>query len=233
MGPHHVVILSDGFWRTHLNADPNIQGKILTLNGERYDVVGVMPSSFYTAEAPALWAPMAFKPKDPYDSHNNYYLQLLGRLKPGVTREQARLDLNGIMASIAQQFPENKGIGVGVRPLRDQWVGDVRLPLMLLLCAVSFVLLIACVNLANLMLARSAARQKEIAIRSALGAGRRRLIRQFITESILLSLLGGALGLGLAYLCCACSRWLKTFYRECSRSNSMAGSCSSPSWCRY
>lgn len=200
-GSHHVVILSDGFWRTHLNADPNIQGKALTLNGERYDVVGVMPSGFYTAEAPVLWAPMAFKSKDPYDSHNNYYLQLLGRLKPGVTREQARLDLNGIMASIAQQFPENKGIGVGVQPLRDQWVGDVRLPLMLLLCAVSFVLLIACVNLANLMLARSAARQKEIAIRSAMGAGRRRLIRQFLTESILLSLLGGALGLGLAYLC--------------------------------
>ena len=101
-GQHHVVILSDGFWRTHLNADPNIQGKILTLNGERYDVVGVMPYSFYTAEAPVLWAPMAFKPKDPYNSHNNYYLQLLGRLKPGVTREQARLDLNRIMASIAQ-----------------------------------------------------------------------------------------------------------------------------------
>jgi putative ABC transport system permease protein len=200
-GLHRVVVLSDGFWRTHLSADPNIQGKTLTLNGERYEVVGVMPSSFYTAEAPALWTPMAFKPKDSYDSHNNYYLQLLGRLKPGVTREHARLDLNGIMASIAQQFPENKGIGVGLRPLRDQWLGDVRLPLIILLCAVSFVLLIACVNLANLMLARSASRQKEIAIRSALGAGRRRLIRQFITESILLSLLGGALGLGLAYLC--------------------------------
>lgn len=200
-GSHHVVILSDGFWRTHLNADPNIQGKTLTLNGERYDVVGIMPSSFYTAEAPQLWAPMAFKPKDPYDSHNNYYLKLLGRLKPGATREQARLDLNGIMTTIAQQFPENKGIGAGLQPLRDQWLGDVRLPLMILLCAVSFVLLIACVNLANLMLARSAARQKEIAIRSAMGAGRRRLIRQFITESILLSLLGGALGLGLAYLC--------------------------------
>ncbi|MGB8131833.1 MAG: ABC transporter permease [Candidatus Angelobacter sp.] len=200
-GSHHVVILSDGFWRTHLSADSNIQGKTLTLNGERYDVVGVMPSSFYTAEAPAVWTPMAFKPKDPYDSHNNYYLQLVARLKPGATREQARLDLNGIMASIAQQFPENKGIGVGVQPLRDQWVGDVRLPLVILLCAVSFVLLIACVNLANLMLARSAVRQKEIAIRSALGAGRRRLIRQFITESILLSLLGGALGLGLAYFC--------------------------------
>jgi len=200
-GSHRVVILSDGFWRSHLNAEPNIQGKTITLNGERYDVVGVMPSSFYTAEAPALWAPMAFKPKDPYDSHNNYYLQMLGRLKPGVTHEQARLDLNGIMTSIAQQFPENKGIGVGLQRLQEQWVGDARLPLMVLLCAVSFVLLIACVNLANLMLARSAARQKEIAIRSALGAGRRRLIRQFITESILLSLLGGALGLGLAYLC--------------------------------
>jgi predicted permease len=200
-GAHRVVILSDAFWRTHLGADPDIQGKILRLDGEAYDVVGVMPASFYTVEDPQLWAPMAFKPKDSLDSHNNYFLTMIGRLKAGVTPQQASLDLNDIMASIAKQFPENKGIGVGLQRLSDAWVGDVRLPLLVLLCAVSFVLLIACVNLANLMLARSAARQKEIAIRSALGAGRRRLIRQFITESILLALLGGALGLGLAYLC--------------------------------
>jgi putative ABC transport system permease protein len=198
-GSHRVVVLSDGFWRTHFGSDPAIQGKVLRLDGESYDIVGVMPASFYTAEASQLWVPMAFKPKDPYDSHNNYFLQMVGRLKPGVAPQQAQLDLNSIMGSIAQQFPENKGIGVDLQPLRDQWVGDVRLPLVVLLCAVSFVLLIACVNLANLMLARSAARQKEIAIRSALGAGRLRLIRQFITESVLLALLGGALGLALAY----------------------------------
>jgi predicted permease len=200
-GSHRVVILSDAFWRTHFGADPDIQGKVLRLDSEPYDVVGVMPAIFYTAEASQLWVPMAFKPKDPFDSHNNYFLQMVGRLKPGVVPQQAQFDLNSIMASIAQQFPENKGIGVDLQPLRDQWIGDVRLPLVVLLCAVSFVLLIACVNLANLMLARSAARQKEIAIRSALGAGRRRLIRQFITESILLAMLGGVLGLALAYLC--------------------------------
>jgi putative ABC transport system permease protein len=198
-GSHRVVVLTDGFWRTHFGADPAIQGKVLRLDGESYDIVGVMPASFYTAEASQLWVPMAFKAKDPYDSHNNYFLQMVGRLKPGVAPQQAQLDLNSIMASIAHRFPENKGIGVDLQPLRDQWVGDLRLPLVVLLCAVSFVLLIACVNVANLMLARSAARQKEIAIRSALGAGRSRLIRQFITESILLSLLGGALGLSLAY----------------------------------
>lgn len=200
-GSHRVVIVSDGFWRSHLGADSAIQGKTLRLDGEAYDVVGVMPRSFYTAEAPQFWVPMAFKPKDSFDSHNNYFLTMIGRLKPGVTPQQANVDLNSIMASIAKQFPENKGIGVDLQRLSDAWLGDVRLPLVVLLCAVSFVLLIACVNLANLMLARSAARQKEIAIRSALGAGRWRLLRQFITESILLGLLGGALGLALAYFC--------------------------------
>jgi putative ABC transport system permease protein len=133
------------------------------------------------------------------DSHNNYFLTMAGRLKAGVTQQQALADLNAIMLGIAQQFPENKGIGADVQPMRDAWVGDVRPALMVLLGAVGFVLLIACVNVANLMLARSSGRQKEIAIRSALGAGRSRLFRQFITESVLLSLVGGACGLGLAY----------------------------------
>src|SRR5262249_33667497 len=148
-----------------------------------------------------LWVPMAWKPKDVMDSHNNYFLNMIGRLKPGVTREQAKSDLNAIMLAIAQQFPENKGIGADLKPMHETLVGDVRPALLLLLGAVGFVLLIACVNLANLMLARSAGRQKEIAIRSALGASRRRLLRQFMTESILLSLTGGILGLGLAYFC--------------------------------
>jgi putative ABC transport system permease protein len=198
-GEHHVVVVSEGFWRSHLNADANINGKTLSLHGETYNVVGVMPASFYTSNPVELWVPMAWKPKDVMDSHSNYFLTMVGRLKAGVTQQQALADLNAIMLAIAQQFPENKGIGADVQPMRDAWVGDVRLALMVLLGAVGFVLLIACVNVANLMLARSSGRQKEIAIRSALGAGRGRLFRQFITESVLLSLMGGACGLGLAY----------------------------------
>ncbi len=198
-GEHHVVVVSEEFWRSHLNADPNINGKTLSLHGETYNVVGVMPASFYTSNPVELWVPMAWKPKDAMDSHNNYFLTMAGRLKPGVTQQQAQADLNAIMLAVAEQFPENKGIGADVQPMREAWVGDVRLPLMVLLGAVGFVLLIACVNVANLMLARSSGRQKEIAVRSALGAGRSRLFRQFITESVLLSLIGGACGLGLVF----------------------------------
>jgi putative ABC transport system permease protein len=198
-GNHRVVVISHEFWRSHLNADPDFSHRILSLNGESYNVVGVMPESFYTQNAVQLWAPMAWKPKDAYDSHSNYFLDMVGRLKQGITQQQARADLDSLMLSIAQQFPENKGIGADLQPLRQAWVGDVQLPLLVLLSAVGFVLLISCVNLANLMLARSAGRQKEIAIRSALGASRGRLLGQFISESILLSLIGGLFGLALAY----------------------------------
>jgi predicted permease len=198
-GEHHVVVVSEGFWRSHLNADPNINGKTLNLNDETYSVIGVMPASFYTRTPAVLWLPMAWKPKDNADSHNNYFLSMVGRLRPGISQPQARADLDAIMLSIAQQFPENKGIGADVQSLGETWVGDVRLALIILLGAVGFVLLIACVNVANLALARSTGRQKEIAIRAALGAGRKRLFQQFLTESVLLSLIGGACGLGLAY----------------------------------
>jgi len=200
-GLHHVVVLSHEFWRTHLNADPQIEGRALRLDGEAYTVIGVLPASFSWRSPRQLWVPMAWKPKDDLDSHNNYFLNMVGRIKPGTTQEQAKSDLNAIMLSIAEQFPENKGVGANLKPLHESWVGDVRPALLILLGAVGFVLLIACVNLANLMLARSAGRQKEIAIRGALGASRRRLLRQFITESILVAFIGGAIGLGLAYLC--------------------------------
>jgi predicted permease len=198
-GSHHVAIVSNSFWRTHLNSDPNFSGSKLTLDGEPYSVIGVMSPDFYVETPAQVWLPMAWKPHDNYDSHNNYFLSMVGRLRPGVTPQQVFSDLNSIMLSIAQQFPENKGIGAALKPLREVWLGDARPALMVLLGAVAFVLLIACVNLANLLLARSATRKKEIAIRSALGANRRRLLRQFITESILLSCLGGAVGLALAY----------------------------------
>jgi len=198
-GSHHVAIVSNAFWRTHFNGDLNFSASKLTLDGEPYSVIGVMSPDFYVEMPAQVWLPMAWKPHDNYDSHNNYFLSMVGRLRPGVTPHQMFSDLNAIMLSIAQQFPENKGIGAALKPLREVWLGDARPALMVLLGAVAFVLLIACVNLANLLLARSATRRKEIAIRSALGANHRRLLRQFITESILLSCLGGAVGLALAY----------------------------------
>jgi len=198
-GAHRAVVLSEGFWRSHFNADRNLSGKTVTLDGEIYNVVGVMPAGSYALRNVELWAPMAWKPKDNFDSHNNYFLIMLGRLKPGVTQQQAYSDLNAVMLSIAQEFPENKGVGADLRPLHHALVGDVQPALLVLLGAVGLVLLIACGNLANLMLARTTVRRREIAIRSALGASRARLLRQFITESVLLSLLGGALGLAVAW----------------------------------
>jgi putative ABC transport system permease protein len=197
-GSHHTVILSEGFWRTHFHADNNIYGKTVNLDGESYDLVGVMPASF-TSRDVQLWLPMAWKPKDNFDSHNNYFLTMVGRLKPRVTQSEASSDLNAIMMGIARRFPENKGVGADLQPLRETIVGNVRPALLILLGAVGLILLIACVNLANLLLSRSAGRHKEIAIRSALGADRSRLVRQFITESVLLSLVGGLLGLALAW----------------------------------
>ncbi|MGE5324508.1 MAG: ADOP family duplicated permease, partial [Actinomycetota bacterium] len=199
-GQHHVVIVSNAFWRTRLNADRNLAGSKLTLDDESYSVIGVLPPNFYVEQPAQFWLPMAWKPNDNYNTHNNYFLSMIGRLRPEVTQQQALADLNAVMLGIAQRFPENKGIGANLKPLREVWLGDARPALLVLLGAVAFVLLIACVNLANLLLARSATRQKEIAIRSALGANRRRLLRQFMTESIILSSLGGACGLAMAYL---------------------------------
>jgi predicted permease len=200
-GSHRVMVVSDGFWRTHLNGEPNFSGRTFNLDGEPYQVIGVMPASFYARPASLqVWVPMAWKPNDNYNSHNNYFMGMVGRLKPGVTQAQAYADLNAIMFTIAERFPENKGMGVDLLPLQEAFVGSTRPALLILLAATALVLLIACVNLANLLLSRSAQRQREIGIRSALGAGRGRLLRQFLTESVLLAILGGACGLGLAYV---------------------------------
>ena len=198
-GDHLEIILSEEFWRTHLGADLNVSGKTLRLNGEQYNIVGVMPRSLKLLNSTQVWIPMAWAPDDSLNNRNNHFVNLVGRLRARVGQQQAAADLNTIMHSIAKQFPENKGLEVSLQPLQESLVGNIRLALLVLLGAVGFVLLIACVNLANLLLARAAGRRKEIALRLSLGATNRRLFRQFLTESLLLSLGGGTIGLALAY----------------------------------
>jgi putative ABC transport system permease protein len=197
-GRHQVVLLSEGLWRNRFHADPEIVGQSLRLNGEQYRVIGVIPKTFTTSARTQLWAPMSWAPKDIRNSHEAYFLDMVGRLKTHVTRQQSITDLNAIMLAIAQQFPENKGIGADVQPLQETIVGNSRGALWILLAMVGLVLIMACVNVASLLLARSAGRHKEVAIRLALGVHRSRLIQQFLTESVVLAVIGGGLGLFLA-----------------------------------
>ena len=150
-----------------------------------------MPQSFSFFQRPVMiWTPLAFRPNDNMNTRNNHYVWIVGRLKPGVSDRQADSDLNVIAASVAQQFPSNAGLGVRIQTISDRLVGDVKPALLVLFGAVLLVLLVACVNLANLLLSRAAARQREFGIRSALGATRRRLVRQFLHESALLAAFG-------------------------------------------
>ena len=200
-GSHRVALLSHGLWQRRFGGVASAIGQPLTLNGETFTVVGVLPAgfSFLGIEA-QLFVPMSFEPGDNMNSHNNYFLQMIGRLKPGVTREQAAADLTGISDAIIAEQAVNQGTVMDLAPLRDALVGpEVRRAVLVLLGAVAFVLLIACSNLANLLLARAAVRQHEVSIRLALGASRWRLVRQFLAESLVLALVGGALGLALAY----------------------------------
>ena len=201
-GSHRVVILTDGLWRRRFGGDPDLIGQRITLNGEPYVVVGVLPPrvSFMGFDA-QLFVPMSFEAGDHMNSHSNYFLRMIGRLKPAVTRQQASGDLNTILQGIIAEQSVNAGTAIDVVPLRDMLVaGDVRRAVLVLLGAVACVLLITCANLANLLLARAAVRQREIAVRLALGASRGRLIRQFLIESLVLAVAGGAIGLAITYL---------------------------------
>jgi putative ABC transport system permease protein len=193
----NVIIVSHAFWVRHLRSDPGAVGKRLLGDGLVYTIVGVLPPDFFSALPVDLLAPWndANLLGMNRTSHN---MGVIGRLKPGVTREQASEDLNAIQRRIAETEPSVRNWGAAVVPMQEAFYAGVRTRLWLLLAAVGFVLLIACANLANLLLARAAARGRETAIRTALGAGRARLVRQYLTENLLLSLIGGGLGLILA-----------------------------------
>jgi predicted permease len=206
---HHVVILSDSFWRKHFNADRNVIGRNLNLTGRSYAVVGVMPPGFQfpvREQARDLWTTFSRDAEvdDPKDQplteqRGNHSLQAIARLKPGVTLAQANDDLTSIARALAAQYPaSNLHSGMGARSELDAIAGDTREPLLILFGAVGLVLLIACANVANLLLARSTGRAREIAIRAALGASRGSIIRQLIAESLLLSLTGAVFGVGAA-----------------------------------
>jgi putative ABC transport system permease protein len=196
-----VVVLSDGLWRRRFGADPGVLGRKIQLNDKPYTVIGVMPAWFRGVDDGAdLWAPlmMALSPEDLSD-RGGRGPAVLARLKAGVKQAQAQSEMDAICKGLEGQYPNtNEARGVEISPLQKELFGDMQQPLVVLLVAVGFVLLIACTNVANLMLARSEARQREIAVRVALGAGRGRMIRQLMTEAIVIASTGAAAGLLLA-----------------------------------
>jgi putative ABC transport system permease protein len=203
----NVVVLSYGLWERRFGSDRNVIGREIKLNGEPHTIVGVMPQSFSPDDYGELWLPSpwgvpanALRPtEDPRPSRDSNYLDVWARLKPGVSLEQARAEMNAIMLRLEKQYPnDNQDVGIALTPLHEEMVSGIRPTLFVLVAAVASLLLIGCANVANLQLARAAGRAREISIRAALGASRMRLIRQMLTESVLLALLGGILGVVVA-----------------------------------
>lgn len=209
-GRDRVVLLNDELWRRRFAADPGVVGRKIMLNGQPYEIVGVLPASFHfpklnqlfamtvAEERPQLWKPFGLR-DDELTPIGNFNFSCIVQLKPGVSPSQALSELNVVQARIANQFAEKVELRAALVPLQDQMTGRSRTGLELMLAAVAAVLLIGCVNIANLLLARASGRRREIAIRSALGAGSGRLVRQALAESLLLSGIGGVFGMAIAY----------------------------------
>jgi putative ABC transport system permease protein len=206
-GNANVVVLSYGLWERRFGSDRNVIGREIKLNGEPHTVVGVMPANFSPDDYGELWLPSpwgvpanALRPtEDPRPVRSSNYLDVWARLKPGVSLDQARAEMNAMMLRFETQYPnDDMGVGIALTPMHEEMVGGIRPILLVLVAAVASLLLIGCANVANLQLARAAGRAKEISIRAALGASRLRLIRQMLTESVLLALIGGILGVVVA-----------------------------------
>ena len=201
-----VLLLSDSLWRRRFNADPSIVGRSITMNDRQYQVIGVMPAGFepldairYQNVAAEVWAPIGYEVGGDSACRSCQHLRGFGRLKPGVSVAAATAEMDVIREQMRKEHPQEYEAGsIAIVPLRDALTGNVRTALLVLLGAVGFVLLIACANVANLLLARSVTRQRELTLRSVLGAGRRRIVRQLLTESLMLSVTGAALGVALA-----------------------------------
>jgi predicted permease len=198
-GSERVVVLSHRLWTRRFGASDAVVGRALRVNGAAYQIVGVMPESFdLTTDSEEMWTPIAFTPEQGA-MHDEHYLTVYGRLKPGATRQQVQSKLDAVAARLRHDFPkDDETISFGTVPFVEQFVGDVRQRLLTLLAAVGLVLLIACGNVANLLLARGASRAREIAVRTAIGAGQWRIVRQLLTESVVLALCGTGAGLLLA-----------------------------------